>query len=184
MKLALISDLHNQNSCLGALDLIIRKDRIDGVICSGDITTGDDTGYLQSIFEKISKANIEGFFIWGNSDQESVKRQITESEFNVHLQKRVYKGYKFFGLGYLEDYPVFDTAQIKDAIFITHRPPVGANLKAKIPNAPTYHISGHLHKPAFVKKYPSTVHIQVPTLTDGRYGLFEVESGSIFFRSI
>jgi hypothetical protein len=53
-----------------------------------------------------------------------------------------------------------------------------------LPNAPKFHISGHLHKAAFVKKYPSTTHIQVPTLQDAKYAILDTDAGKVEFKEL
>lgn len=184
MKLALISDLHSRRECPDYLSAIIEKEKPDAVVCSGDITTRNDTEYIKKIFEIINRASLTGFFVWGNSDENDVIEEIVKSTFNIHLNKKSYGGYDFFGLSYLDDYPAFDTSEIKGSIFVTHRPPIKANLEIESPNAPLIHISGHLHKPAFVKKYPSTTHIQVPTLMDGRFGILETDEMTVRFKNL
>lgn len=184
MKLVLVSDLHSNRKCIGFLQSIMSREKPEGVVISGDITVNDDKAYLGKIFEIISSNNIAGFLIWGNADMTAVQAEILTSPFNLHLKKRVLRDWNFFGLSYMEEYPQFDTSQIKDSIFVTHRPPIKQNLEIASANSPRYHISGHLHKAASVKKSPSTKHIQVPTLIDGRYANFDPVNGSVNFLKI
>lgn len=184
MKLALISDLHSQKECLKYLEEIISKEKPNGVICSGDITVGDDLMFLEKVFGLIKENNLEGFFIWGNADKENVQKKILESDYNVHLKRRIIEGQSVFGLSFLDNYPEFDSTQIKDSIFVTHQPPIKKNLELGSVNTPKFHISGHLHKIATVKKYPSTTHIQVPTLMDGKYALLETNTGKVDFAAV
>jgi predicted phosphodiesterase len=184
MKLALVSDLHSQSQCLGRISTILDSYRPNAIVCCGDITVGDDLEYLEKIFDIMKAKNCPGFFIWGNSDRENVKRKIFASDYNTHLKKRHFKGHDFFGLSYMEDYPNFDTSQVKDTIFITHQPPIRQSLVGKSLNAPKFHLSGHLHKPAYFKKYSSTTHIQIPTLMDGRFAIFNPDDGMVNFETI
>lgn len=184
MKLALVSDLHNQSKCLDYLVGILDYSKPDAIVCCGDITIGDDIEYLKKIFGVLGKKKCPGFFIWGNSDKENVKKMIFSSSYNAHLKKRHFNGYDFFGLSYMEDYPDFDTSQVKNTIFITHQPPIKQSLTGKSLNTPKFHISGHLHKPAYLKKYALTTHIQVPTLMDGRFAIFDPNYCSVNFEVI
>jgi len=184
MKLALISDLHSQKICLTNLEKIIRQEDVEAVISCGDNTVADNTDFIKRIFSIIKKNKKGGFFIWGNSDQENVQRIIKQSDFNIHLQEKTIDSFKIFGLSYMEEYPAFDSLKIAESIFITHQPPIQKALNQKCANAPYMHISGHLHKKAYVKKYPSTIHIQVPTLIDGRYGLLDLKTKSVEFKVV
>lgn len=184
MKLLLITDLHSQKTCIEYLKEILKKEKPQGIIISGDITVSDDTHFLQKVFALIEETGAEGFVIWGNADMPQVQKQILSSPYNVHLKQRHLDDLTLFGISYMEDYPAFDPSNIKDSILITHQPPLKQNLERPVNNAPQYHISGHLHKAAFVKKYSSTTHIQVPTLMDKRYATFDPTSSTVDFKSI
>lgn len=184
MKLALISDLHSRESCLKYLDAIVKNDKTSAVVCCGDITVADDLPYLERLFDILEQNDQDGFFVWGNSDEQDVQKTLQNSQFNVHLKKRKFDKFNFFGLSYMEDYPFFDTTEIRGSILITHQPPLQANLDQARSNAPLFHISGHLHKKAFVKSYSTTTHIQVPTLMDGAYGIFDTGSSKTIFKHI
>ena len=47
MKLALVSDLHGQSYTLDYLEKIIKKERPDGIVISGDITAGKDLSFFE-----------------------------------------------------------------------------------------------------------------------------------------
>ncbi|OQA53224.1 MAG: Calcineurin-like phosphoesterase superfamily domain protein [candidate division WS2 bacterium ADurb.Bin280] len=184
MKLALISDLHSQKACLRSVEKISNQQKIGGIICSGDNTVGDDAEFIRQIFSILKREGKRGFFIWGNSDQENVRKEILENDFNIHLEKKEFLSLKIFGLSYMEDYVAFDSSLVKGSIFVTHQPPIQQALLKKCQNAPLMHISGHLHKKAFVKEYPATTHIQVPTLIDGRYALLDEKTKEVEFEYI
>jgi len=184
MKLVLISDLHSQRDCIGFFDTIISRENPDGIICSGDVTVDDDLEFLEKVFDLLKKNNLAGYFIWGNADKANVQKKILASDYNIHLKSRNIGDHKIFGLSFLDDYPEFDSTQIKDSIFVTHQPPIKKNLKLPSVNAPKYHISGHLHKISTVVKYPSTTHIQVPTLMDGKYATLEVNTDKVRFKTV
>lgn len=184
MKLALISDLHSQKICLKYLEKIIKQEDVKAVVSCGDNTVEDDTDFIKKVFSIIKESKKEGFFIWGNSDRENVQEIIKQSDFNIHLQEKTIDSFKIFGLSYLEEYPAFNSSKITGSIFITHQPPIQKALNQKCANAPYMHISGHLHKKAFAKKHPSTTHIQVPTLIDGRYGLLDLNTKLVEFKVV
>ncbi|MCX6809492.1 MAG: metallophosphoesterase [Candidatus Berkelbacteria bacterium] len=181
MKIALISDLHSQPKTLLYLQQIIDLEKPNAIICAGDITQGDNLDFLDNLFEVFKKSKIEAFLVWGNAEGVLSQRKILESSYNSHLCLRSSRGEKIFGIADVSDYPIFDTSLLKDAILITHRPPLVSSLNKKMANSPKFHISGHLHKPGFVKKYKATTHIQVPTLQDKRYAILDSANSSVLF---
>lgn len=181
MKLALISDLHGQSKTLSYLEKIIETEHPDGLIISGDITSAgkyDFAHQLVKMFDLVEAV----FIVCGNADVDQNKTFLESSEYSIHAKCLSYKRYKFCGLSYPEEVPLIE--DLTGSVFVTHRPPVAKLLNLKHPNSPKFHISGHLHNAEFAKKYPSTIHIQVPTLQSGRYGLLELDSGSVKFKSL
>ena len=184
MELVLVSDLHSNKKAILYLEEIAKRERPDGLIICGDITTYGEIEYLRSVFSIVKKFKMEGFVIWGNADSDAIRQMILASPYNSHLRLRIFAAEKIYGLSY-SDEPILPTANdIKDSIFITHQPPVKSAISKKFSNAPKYHISGHLHDKKWTKRYPSTTHIQVPTLQSGEYAVFEPEDGSLKFKSI
>ncbi|MDH4358996.1 MAG: metallophosphoesterase family protein [Candidatus Berkelbacteria bacterium] len=184
MKTILISDLHGQEKTLLYLKKIIDREKPQALICSGDITSFGETGFLDRFFKILEDSRLQGFLIWGNSDSEEIQERMRKSQYNSHLVSRNLEGERVFGVSLTEEPIKINGADIKGAILITHGPPLKAMIDRKYENAPRYHISGHLHRLRWVKKYPSTIHIQVPTLQGGEYATlsfapFEVEFCSI-----
>ena len=184
MKLLLISDLHSQKACLNYLENAVKSDMPDGIICSGDIAQKEDYDFLSLFLHKLDKISLPAFIIWGNNEAVGQQKIIEDSKYNSHLVLREIGEWKIFGVGEVEDMPAFDTTQIKDAILITHRPPLKESLEKQLPNAPRYHIHGHLHFQKEIKKYPSTATISVPTFQTGEYGVLDLEKGKVSFKKI
>jgi len=184
MKIVLISDLHSQPKTLQYLRQIIYFEKPDAVICSGDIAQGDDLVFLDDLFKVIKKSKITAFVVWGNAEGTLAQEKILSSPYNSHLRLREIHSEKIFGVAEVSEYPNFDTSLLKDSILITHRPPSEASLSKKMANSPKFHISGHLHKLGFVKKHKATTHIQVPTLQDKKYAIFNPTNGSVFFNTL
>ena len=164
MKILLISDLHSQRKTLVALEKILQDHKFDGVIASGDIAQGDDVEFLKNLFSILKKNHLAGFLIWGNSEGELAREFIQKSPYNIHLQKKKLGKLNIVGIAGVNEIPAFDPKILKEAILVTHQPPLRDNLNLKHPNSPKYHLSGHLHFAAYAKNYPATTHIQVPTL--------------------
>jgi len=183
-KIILISDLHGQEKALVYLQKIIEKENPQALICSGDITHFGDISYLNKFFKLLESNGLTGFLIWGNSDSQDVQQSIIKSPYNSHLKVRNFMGLKIYGVGLVEEPPKINPADVKDSILITHRPPVKKLIEKNYENAPAYHISGHLHYSKWVKKYPSTVHIQVPSLQTGEYATLLIPSHKVEFESI
>jgi len=182
MKLVLISDLHGQSICLRYLEKIIKENKPDGVIISGDISSGDST-FIDDLF-KIFRANLlEAFIICGNADVDDCRKMIDESDYSINQKCKAFGKTKICGLCDHEEF-LSSPSEITEGIFISHRPPIKPLVDKKLENSPKLHISGHLHNKAFKKQYPSTKHIQIPTLQSGKYALLDSCSGDVKFLTI
>lgn len=184
MKLLLVSDLHGIPKTLAYLESAIKKEGPEGVVFSGDITTWGETDFIDRVFEILSRNKTEGFMIWGNADSIEVQNKILNSPYNSHLTKRKFGNDSIFGISLIKEPPVLNPNDIKGSILVTHRPPLKAQLEKELANAPKYHISGHLHDFKFFKKYPSTTHIQVPSLQKGEYAIFNPDKNLVRFKSV
>lgn len=182
-KLILISDLHGQRSTLTYLQRIIDQERPDGIIISGDITTGADISFFDLLEEILEKNKISAFLVWGNSDVPYANQYINRSKYCVHLREKKFGDFKIFGVGETDD-PIDISTKIKGRILITHRPPQKGLLLKKFKNAPLVHINGHLHTQRAARQYPSTFHISVPTLQNKEYVIFYPESKEVEFSRI
>jgi Icc-related predicted phosphoesterase len=184
MRLVIVSDLHGQLKTLKYLNDIIEKEKPGGIIIPGDITHRDDVTFLEKLFEIIRKRKVEAFVISGNSDGANAQKTIDESSYSINLQSKKIDNYNIYGISETEDFAIPDSSKISGSILVTHRPPLKSLLNQKFSNAPKFHINGHIHSGAYVKHYPSTVHIQVPTLQTGRYATFDTHSYKVEFLSI
>jgi Icc-related predicted phosphoesterase len=181
VRILLISDLHSQKKTLAALERIIKNHRFDGLICAGDIAQGNDTEFLKKLFGIIKKNKLPSFLIWGNSEDELAREFIINSPYNIHLQRKKLGNLSIVGIAGVGEVAAFDPKILKGAILVTHQPPLKEALNSKHPNSPKYHLSGHLHFAAYSKVYPATIHIQIPTLQAGRFGIFDPEQGQTKF---
>jgi len=181
MKLGLISDLHSYPGTLQLIQDIRATHQIEGLVCLGDIANYGDDKFLSVFLGFIDRLKIPCFLIWGNNESKADQAQILKSPHNSHLKLRTIDHVKIFGIGGFDEVESFDPKILTGVILITHYPPNPATLNRPLPNAPKYHISGHLHHRAYLKKYPAITHIQVPSLALGRYGIFEVEEGTVKF---
>jgi len=180
MKLVLISDLHGQSTTLYFLKTIIKKEKPDAIIISGDITTAGATDFFDELEKIISRSRVPALIVWGNSDLPDAIDRIKNSKFCIHLQKVRLGSFEFFGIGETDD-ALNVSNKIKNTILITHRPPDLGFLKEQFKNAPDVHISGHLHRKKTAAPYPSTFHISVPTLQGGEYAVFYPKTKKVEF---
>jgi len=184
MKLVIVSDLHGQPKTLQYLDKILKREKPDGLIITGDITNRDDTSFLVELFVLFVKYELSAYLIWGNSDEAKAQIMIDSSAYSVNLKSRKAGDFNIYGISETDQPVIPDPAQVSGSILLTHRPPRSGVLNARLSNAPKYHINGHIHSRAYIKKYPSTIHIQVPTLQSGRYAIFYPKKESVKFLSI
>lgn len=183
MKLALVSDLHGQSYTLDYLEKIIKKERPDGIVISGDITAGKDLSFFDKLEYLIRRTGTEGYLIWGNNDIPHAKDRIARSKYCIHLKRREVGEYVIFGLSETQE-PIDISNKISGAILVTHRPPNSSLLQKKYHQAPAVHISGHEHNSQRAKQYPATFHIAVPTLQSGRYAVFYPKNKRVIFSKI
>lgn len=184
MKLVIISDLHGQPKTLKYLDDIIEKEKPGGIIIPGDITHRDDVMFLDQLFRVIKRHKVEAFIIWGNSDEINAQKTITASGYSIHLQLKKADNYNIYGISETDEPVIPESSKISGSILVTHKPPLARMLNSKFSNAPKFHINGHIHSAAYVKRYPSIIHIQVPSLQAGRYTTFDTRSNEVEFLSI
>lgn len=182
-KLVLVSDLHGQPKTLNYLQKIIDKHHPDGVVISGDITTGNDISFFEELESLMDKKHIKGYVIWGNSDLPYANSYIAKSKYCIHLKSKKIGSYNIFGISEIEE-PISTPKEVKGSILVTHKPPAKVLLKNKYKNAPEFHISGHIHSLQTAKQYPATFHISVPTLQDMRFALFTPENKKVIFSKI
>jgi len=182
MKIALVSDLHGQLRTLKYLEQIREKEKPDALILSGDITHAGETEFADSLFEIFDRYK-EVYLICGNSDQGAAYKYLELSRYSINQRCHSLGSSKVCGLSFGEEVNSIDS-DLSGSIFVTHQPPVQALMNKVYKYSPKFHISGHLHKSAFTKKYPSTIHIQVPTLQDGRYAILDLESAQVEFKVI
>ena len=181
--LLLVSDLHGQAFTLKYLKQIIDTEDPDGVVISGDITAGGDTSFFDLLEKVLTDGGVEGFVIGGNSDVPYAISHINSSRYSAHLKDRKFGKQIIFGLSETDD-PINISGKIGGKILITHRPPLLNLLKSKFKNAPIVHISGHIHTRKTACQYPSTLHISVPTLQGGEYGMLNVDTMEVRFSRI
>lgn len=181
--LLLISDLHGQSFTLRYLQQIIDLEKPDGVVVSGDITTGTDIEFFDLLEKILLKNKVGGFVVWGNSDIPYANSHISKSKFSIHMKTRKFGNFMIFGLSETDD-PIDISDKIGGKILVTHRPPQMISLKGKYKNAPIIHISGHLHTRKTAHQYPSTFHISVPTLQNGEYAMLNVDNKDVRFSRI
>jgi Icc-related predicted phosphoesterase len=184
MKIALISDLHGQKNTLGFIRNIISHDVPDTFIVSGDITTRDETDFFEEIMQIFESAKLDAFVIWGNSDGSNARRVISMSPYNSNLVLRKFGNIKIYGVGETELPEKLDSNAIKDSILITHRPPLTSVLSKVLPNAPKFHVCGHIHSKRTFKQFASTKLIQVPSLTNRSYAIFDPIAEKVDFKTI
>ena len=181
MKLVIVSDLHGQLKTIKYLEEIITKEFPYGVIIPGDITSRDDTNFLDLLFDVFKKHQTKAFMICGNSDGPDCRMMIEKSGYSINLESVVVGNYHLYGISDSDEPVVPDSSQISGSILVTHKPPLAGVLNQRYSNAPRFHINGHIHSRAFIKRYPSTIHIQVPTLQDRRYAIFDPDKEDVQF---
>lgn len=164
MRALCISDTHEKNGFLIALENLLRKEKFDFVIMTGDIVNnGRNMGYFNQFIEIIENSKLPMFWVPGNNDIGAVYQAMSKSDYSVENKKVEFLGEKIIGMGGVPDlwghniyYPKVKEKDLKGSIFLSHIPPKkfvnfrkfdhfeqekGVNLK----NAPKIQISGHQH---------------------------------------
>lgn len=122
--------------------------------------------------------------VWGNSDGPRAQKTILNSKYNIHLEQKSIGDHKIIGLGEIDQPIIIEPEKLQGTILVTHRPPLRSLLTKQYNGAPKFHISGHLHTIKNVRKYPSTTTIQVPTLQDGEFALFDPNHEKVKFLNV
>ncbi len=180
-KLLLISDLHQQIYVLKNLAEYFKKHEFEGVIVAGDLTNRnkDSLNYAKN-FEQIIKENkIRMFFIHGNNESEEVIDYFKIRNYSIHLKAKNFKDFQIVGIGgFGEGYYPGDFST-KDAILVTHFPPILSNKNFK--DAPVIHIFGHSHFGGYQKKQGKTLLVQLKAAMYNRGAVLELPSLKVNF---
>lgn len=184
MDILLISDTHaNPEALKGLLEFLEKRSfRFDLALTSGDITMPGQENYLDKLKALFVQKKIPFWGVAGNFDGALARQKMEELGISLHHQTKEKNGFQFTGINFGE--MPSSEINLKDKILVTHEPPRLASLalgKLVFKNAPTIHIAGHLHKPAFVKRFGPTLWIQVPTLQDGRLAVLHLPAKKVEF---
>lgn len=183
MKILLASDFHGQSKIFIYLAKILKQDA-KAIIISGDLTAFGDQLFLKKVFDLVKKSGKDAFVITGNADTENIRRIVNASPYGIHLKKRRLEKWGIIGINEIDNLPVFDSRELRDSILVTHKPPLISTLKKPLQNSPKFHICGHLHNISGLREYPSTSVIHVPSLLNGRFGVFDPDLGEVVYRSV
>lgn len=182
-KILLISDFHQQNSVLKNLDNLFSKNKFDGIIVAGDLTsrTFDALDYAKKFEEIIKKYSLPLYYIHGNNEPDNVIEYFNDRGYSIHLNPKKIYGYKIVGIGgFSEEYSA--NLDIKDSILVTHYPPISTDKHFK--NSPKIHIFGHMHSLEYQKMHGKTLLVQLKAAMLNGAAILELPSFKVKFISI
>ena len=160
-----ISDLHDRSKFVLALDVLLKEEKFDLILCAGDITSGGHSmEYVLKFLDVIHFHKIPTFWVPGNNDVGEAFATLQENLTSVENNCVEFKGEKIVGMGGIPDLyghnifpPEVSKDIMSDCIFLSHIPPKKVeNLKKfdwqpekfadlKLAAAPKIQISGHIH---------------------------------------
>jgi len=178
MKILAFVDLHGSVNLLDKIAVLAKKEKVDYIVCAGDITIFGDS--LKLLIDKLDKIGIPTIMLHGNHEDEKVLRKACEKTKNVKfLHKEILEkdGYVFMvygGGGFSLRDKTFETwskqtlqntGPDKKIILVTHAPPYGTKIDKVFDQSagnksirdfikevrPVIAISGHLHENAGIK---------------------------------
>jgi predicted phosphodiesterase len=169
INLLVFSDMHDRVSGPINLGRWFKTEKIDLVLCCGDITsaqTPDQISHIKKALEVIKKFNLPFFTISGNNEREEATQYLRQEK--VFLEEAKIFGYHLVGIsGWGEIIPSLQSPIDQNTILITHVPP-HLNGKINLDNAPLLHLHGHVHMPYNKKVLGKTTIISVPPLINGQ----------------
>jgi Icc-related predicted phosphoesterase len=178
MKILAFVDLHGSLSMLKKISSMAKKEKVDYIICAGDITIFGDA--MQQMVDKMDEIGIPVIMLHGNHEDEAKLRRLCEKTKNVlFMHKDILEtdGHVFLcygGGGFSATDKEFEqwSAQVmqkiredKKIILVTHAPPYGTKLDKILDQPagnksirqfikqvqPKLAISGHLHENSGLK---------------------------------
>lgn len=173
MKIMAFVDLHGSLSILKKIGSIARTEKVDFLVCAGDITIFGDS--MKQMVAKLDEIDIPSVMIHGNHEDEDALRRLCEKTKNVKfIHKKTVEFGDFVFMGYGGGgFSVVDKefeqwskeamgkiAEGKKIILVTHAPPYGTKLDMILDQPagnksirnfiklvqPKIAISGHLHE--------------------------------------
>lgn len=187
MQILLFSDLHCSSRALAWLSDILSQRKIDLVIGPGDIVdrhVAAGSEYVDALINVCVQANVPLKVVFGNNESDEIIGYYERRGISLHNKSFDLGGYTFVGIGDIEVHPdrMIDPSDlpIDDNILVTHRPP-SQLIVSKFKNAPTVHITGHLHSNGFVKQIGKTLMVNVPAALNGGAAILQLPQKSVQF---
>jgi len=182
LKILLASDIHGAERAIPAIHAAIEGMSPDVFVLAGDITNFGPTTFAIDLLRDIS---VKTFAVPGNCDPPELVESLEDLGVNLHAKKAEYGGKVFVGLG-ASNSPPFDTMfelseddimkimepiMEKNAIFVSHPPPLGicdiakdgshagsSAVKSIVDKfKPRLVLTGHIHEGRGVHKGKTTV---------------------------
>lgn len=201
MKALCISDLHDSQKFVFALNVLLSEEKFDLIFCLGDIASGGHSlEYTMKFLDVIHFHKIPTFWVPGNNDVGESFGVLQENLTSVENNFVKFRGEKIVGMGGIPDLyghnifpPEVPPATISDSIFLSHIPPKKIeNLKKfdwkpekmpekKLSAAPKIQISGHIHNNWGVAWIFETKILKLPAGVNMMATILDTESLEIDF---
>ena len=100
MKILALGDLHNDYRLVKKLAELAKKEKIDLIILTGDLTNADDP--IDNLLKPFSDAGLKILLIPGNHETNATANFLAEAyenTFNIHGTHHIHKNLGFFGMG-------------------------------------------------------------------------------------
>jgi len=139
MKLFVFTDPHGSPNHLKHAEETIKKNKVDAVICCGDITIFEQG--IEQIIKKMDSWNVPIFLIHGNHEDEEIVEYLCEETKNIQfVHKKLVRNGNLVFLGFGGDGFSLRNKEFEDVskkwirkihpndfiILFTHQPPFGA----------------------------------------------------------
>lgn len=203
MRIAAVSDIHNEKQAVFLLKDWLKEKAVDAVIVAGDITSHGNAADAEEIIKELRQI-ARVFAVPGNLDTKEVTEFLEKKGVNLHNKSLVFDEYKIAGFGGgLKGNPGqtnFSEKEIEKSlesllagdcsktILVTHLPPFGTSLdlaggarhigskaimKIIEKKQPLLHICGHAHDSAGEEIFGGTLSANVAALKDGKAALID-----------
>ncbi len=210
IKFLLFSDIHDDEEALARLILTSKKEKVDAVLCCGDIT-GNSRWFAE---KTCTSFEAPFFFVPGNNEEPEILLELDKYEGNLHGKEKTFTSILLTGFGFSNLTPYHTPNELTEAdlakqlnslkvdsstVFLGHCPPFGffdiahgkhagsAAVRAFIETKqPLAYLCGHVHAESGISKIGQTTIIKIPAACLYKYAILEIENGkcSVRFKTL
>ncbi len=182
MRILHVSDVHGAPVLLKR---VIRKEKFDLLVVSGDFETVRDVNPLEGVKEPV-------LTVHGNYESPEVLEAL--EKFDINGRPFDFGGWRFIGIGYGENVTL---EPHENMVVVSHDPPFGAGdlswigpvgsqdfLRAIQKLRPQFWLCGHIHEGRGVFKVGRTTVVNAGSIAEKSYAVIDTETGKAVMKRL